>query len=230
MAYISNRYLPEDKRTEREKRAEQFRAQLQLLKGQSPNPSDYRQRAAYILQGGQQATQYEANRRSQREAAGLQALQNQMAGQWRNIGVSVGQGQGPDYSGNMPGGSFGAFLKAISGQESGGNYGARNRSSGAMGKYQIMPGNLGGTRSGWDYEALGRDISSSQFMGSPALQEAIAQYKLRQYYNRYGPWGAAVAWYAGPGSVGKVGRYDRSQGSYPSIRQYADSIMRRLGY
>lgn len=146
----------------------------------------------------------------------------------------------PDFSG-MPsanpvgsnaGGSFGAFMKAISGQESGGNYGARNSSSGAMGKYQIMPSNLGGSKSGWDYEALGRDISAQQFMKSPQLQEAIAQYKLKQYYDRWGPAGAAVAWYAGPGTVSgylkNPGKYTNPQGAYPSIASYVNQIMGRM--
>src|SRR5574339_492373 len=122
--------------------------------------------------------------------------------------------------GASAGGSFGKFMSAISGQESGGNYGARNRDSGTMGKYQIMPSNLGGSKSGWDYEALGRDVSVSQFMKSPQLQEAIAQYKLRQYYQKWGPAGAAVAWYAGPGTADKYlknpGRYTNPQGAYPS--------------
>ena len=135
------------------------------------------------------------------------------------------------YSGG--GGSFGKFMAAISGQESGGNYRARNPTSGAMGKYQIMPGNLGGSRSGWDYEALGRDISVNQFMSSPQLQEQIAQYKLRQYYNKYGPAGAAIAWYAGPGAAQKFiasGRTSRNpEGNYPSVDSYMNSILRRMG-
>ena len=74
------------------------------------------------------------------------------------------------YSGPVGGGKgFSSFMGAISAKESGNNYGARNRDSGAMGKYQIMPANIQGNR-GWDYEALGRNISTSQFMASPHLQ------------------------------------------------------------
>lgn len=134
--------------------------------------------------------------------------------------------------GAQPTGSFGKFLSAISGQESGGNYGARNRDSGAMGKYQIMPANIQGSGRGWDYEALGRDISVSQFMKSPQLQESIAQYKLRSYYNKWGPAGAAVAWYAGPGMAPKYmanpGKYTNPQGSYPSIASYVNMIMGKM--
>ena len=87
-------------------------------------------------------------------------------------------------SGGGGGKGFNSFMGAISAKESGNNYGARNRDSGAMGKYQIMPANIQGNR-GWDYEALGRNISTSQFMASPQLQEAIAKYKLQQYYNKW---------------------------------------------
>lgn len=129
-------------------------------------------------------------------------------------------------------GGFGSFLRAIAGQESGGNYGARNRDSGAMGKYQIMPANLGGRGSGWDYEALGRDVSVGQFLGSPQIQEAIAQYKLQQYYKKYGAAGAAVAWYAGPGTASgymrNPGRYTGSQGAYPSIAAYVQQVLGRM--
>jgi len=126
-------------------------------------------------------------------------------------------------------GDFGAFRNAISAQESGGNYGIQNKSSGAMGKYQIMPGNLGGKNSGWDFEALGFDITPQQFLSTPALQEKIASYKLKEYYDRYGPAGAAVAWYAGPGAVKKLSNSKKSQGAYPSIDAYKKSILRRMG-
>ena len=129
-------------------------------------------------------------------------------------------------------GGFGSFMKAIAGQESGGNYGAQNRDTGAMGKYQIMPSNIMGTHAGWDYEALGRDINIGQFLGSPQIQEAIAQYKLQQYYNKYGAAGAAVAWYAGPGTAAgylkNPSKYTGSQGNYPSIAAYVQQVLGRM--
>jgi hypothetical protein len=129
-----------------------------------------------------------------------------------------------------PGGSFGNFINAIGGQESSGNYTARNKHTGAMGKYQIMPANIQGNR-GWDYEALGRNISTAQFMASPQIQEQIARYKLKSYYDKYGAAGAAVAWYAGPGAVASYNRGggNGSQGNYPSIRGYVNQILSRMG-
>lgn len=133
-------------------------------------------------------------------------------------------------SGAAASGSFGRFLRAISGRESGGNYNARNADSGALGKYQIMPGNI----PSWSREALGRSVSASQFARSPQLQEQIAQYKLRQYYQKWGPEGAAVAWYAGPGNASKYMRargrgFGAAQGKYPSISAYALRILRDMG-
>lgn len=130
-----------------------------------------------------------------------------------------------------PSGSSGfqQFMNSIAKKESGGNYGVVNKHSGAMGKYQIMPSNIVGAGRGWDYEALGHDVSTSQFISSPQIQEKIAQYKLQQYYNKYGPAGASIAWYAGPkaantyvngGGVSNVG-----QGLYPSVQNYMNSIL-----
>lgn len=120
-----------------------------------------------------------------------------------NTGLAAGAGS-----------HFQNFLGAIAQQESGGNYGAVNPSSGALGKYQIMPFNVGP----WSQQVLGRRISPNQFLRNPRLQETIARSKLSQYYRRYGPRGAAEAWYGGPGSIGK---------SY--VRGYSNSILRRMG-
>lgn len=139
--------------------------------------------------------------------------------------VSVTGGTGPS---GGPGGDLGRLIRAISGQESGGNYGAVNPHSGAMGKYQIMPSNIQGSRTGWDYEALGRDISTQEFMNSPQLQEQIAQYKLGQYLKNYGMAGAAATWYGG--NWGRSHMYDkRPQAGYPSMYDYVMSILNRAG-
>lgn len=120
-----------------------------------------------------------------------------------------------------------ALVRAISGQESGGSYGVVNPDSGAMGRYQIMPGNLGGSGSGWDYEALGRDISPQQFLASPSLQDQIAIHKIRQYYRGHGVRGAASAWYSGDPNAWRTSTH--SQGGYPSIRDYVLQILARMG-
>lgn len=128
------------------------------------------------------------------------------------------------------GNTFSNFLSAISGQESGGNYGVVNNSSGALGKYQIMPGNI----ASWSRMALGHSVTPQQFLHNPQLQEQIAQHFLQNYYNKYGPAGAAVAWYAGEGTAQKYVRrngagFNAPQGGYPSINAYALSILHKMG-
>lgn len=120
---------------------------------------------------------------------------------------------------------FRRFVNAISGQESGGNYGAVNPDSGAAGKYQIMPGNFVG-EGGWDQQALGRDITLRQYLRHPRLQEKIARHKLKEYFKNYGPAGAASAWYSGsPDNFNSR----TQQGAYPSIHEYVMDVLRRAG-
>lgn len=183
---------------------------------------------------------------AQREA---QAKRDQEAYNWQRSYIDrinminqtqrdIAGGQGFSYAPNDPrrfelsssGNPFDKFVNQIASKESGGNYGAMNRSSGAMGKYQIMPSNIQGTGRGWDYEALGRDISTAQFMKSPQIQEQIARYKLQQYYNKYGPAGASIAWYAGPNAAKNYANSGYAStrgesGGYPSVSSYMNSIM-----
>jgi len=120
---------------------------------------------------------------------------------------------------------FEQFVNQIAAKESSNNYSARNRHSGALGKYQIMPSNI----PSWSREALGYSVTPSQFLASPQIQEQVARYKLRQYYQAYGPAGAAIAWYAGPAAAQRymrTGQISRAaQGAYPSIYQYVQSIL-----
>jgi hypothetical protein len=122
-------------------------------------------------------------------------------------------------------GDLGRLVNAIKSQESGNDYAARNKDSGALGAYQIMPFNL----SGWGQEAVGHAVSPDEFMGSPQLQDQIAQYKLNQYLQKYGAAGAAAAWYGGPGSVAHMDDNKPQPGGYPSMRAYYEAILRRMG-
>ena len=132
------------------------------------------------------------------------------------------------------GSAFNQFKNAIGLKESNNNYGAVNRQSGALGKYQIMPSNIQGAGRGWDYETLGYDVSTSQFLKSPQIQEQIASAKLQQYYNKYGPAGAAIAWYAGPSTANRYvnsGQVSRTSeyGGYPSVFAYMQAILKQIG-
>lgn len=125
------------------------------------------------------------------------------------------------------GGDFEKFLNSIAQQESGGNYGARGirtRWGTALGKYQILDSNL----SAWGRQALGRSISAQEFLRSPQLQEQIARFKLKEYYDKYGAAGAAKAWYGGEGAARRSSNRRNNGGRFPSLNSYASSVVSRL--
>lgn len=125
------------------------------------------------------------------------------------------------------------LMGAIKAQESGGNYGAINQRTGAFGAYQIMPQNLDGSwggrapraNFGWDYEALGRDVTQQELLANPRLQDQIAQYHLGKLQAKYGDQGAANAWYSGSP---KGGNKPPAKGE-PTINQYSAQVLGRMG-
>lgn len=145
--------------------------------------------------------------------------------------MARGEARGPGMPQNGPGRNpqLQAFLRAISTQESGGDYNAVGVDTGgghrAYGKYQIMDFNIEGP-DGWDQEALGRNIDIEQFLNSPKLQEQIARAKLRDYFRQYGAEGAAKAWYAGPGNA--MSNSTSPQYGGPSIQGYANSVLSHM--
>jgi hypothetical protein len=114
--------------------------------------------------------------------------------------------------------SLDQFLAAERDQESGGNYGAVNSSSGALGAYQVMPDNV----PEWTTRALGHSVSTSEFLSSPADQDAVAQTILGGYYDKYGPAGAAAMWYSG--------QPDPTKGyGDPPVWQYVKDVISKMG-
>jgi len=82
------------------------------------------------------------------------------------------------------------FMYAMGQVESGGDYYARNASSGAYGKYQIIP-------SSWRAWA-GRYLGDPYAKPTPANQEAVASAKFRAYYSALGSWRrVAYMWLTG---------------------------------
>lgn len=114
----------------------------------------------------------------------------------------------------MAASSVDAFLWAIGQQESGGNYSSVNSSSGALGKYQVMPANI----PSWTKRALGHSVSTSEYLHSPAEQEAVARTILGGYYAKYGAAGAAAAWYSGQPDPNKT--YGN-----PPVYKYVASVL-----
>jgi hypothetical protein len=110
------------------------------------------------------------------------------------------------------------FLAALRSQESNNNYQARNP-SGASGAYQFLDatwGNYGGYKSAAD--------------APPSVQDARARQLAEQYFARFGNWSdVAKAWYAGPGFANKNQTVRQGSGAYPSINEYASSVVSKMG-
>lgn len=117
------------------------------------------------------------------------------------LGALLGGGATPAASAS----NMAVYRAAIAQIESGGRYDAlgsitRNGDR-AYGKYQIMGSNIGP----WSRDALGRSISPQEFLSSPSMQDRIFDHRFGGYVDRFGPSGAAQAWFGGPGSVGRGG-------------------------
>ena len=92
------------------------------------------------------------------------------------------------------------FLWAEGEQESSNNYLAVNPDSGALGRWQVMPGNV----DPWLKEAGWKPLTGNQFLHSKAAQNAVANKILGGYYDQYGAAGAAAMWYSGQPDPGKT--------------------------
>lgn len=126
-------------------------------------------------------------------------------------------------------GDLAAYMRAASGEESGGNPSATNARTGASGTFQIIPSNW----PSWAKEA-GVDPGDH----SAAAQEKVAGHKMQEYYDQFGSWGAvAVAWYAGPEAAKHWVQNPQSPmfnqrqgptGAEPSINQYVSTILGQM--
>jgi hypothetical protein len=101
------------------------------------------------------------------------------------------------------------FMTAIGHVESGGDYYARNSSSGAYGKYQIMP-------SSWRAWAA-RYLGDADAKPTPANQETVAAGKFRALYNGLGAWRRVAYWWLTGSS--------RTSGWSPFATRYVSRVM-----
>ncbi len=92
----------------------------------------------------------------------------------------------------------------------------------ALGRYQIMEANIGP----WSKAALGREVTVDEFLAKEEIQDAIFDHRFGSYVQKYGEKGAAEAWFAGPGGVGKKGRKDVLG---TTVGSYGDRFMAALG-
>lgn len=137
-----------------------------------------------------------------------------MANWWDADPVAGGASQPSPYAG------------AISSIESSGNYQAVGPETGSMGralgKYQVMSANVGP----WSKEVLGREVTPQEFIANPQIQDAIFNGKFGQYVDKYGPDGAARAWFAGENGMKNPNARDAFG---TTVDEYSRRFNRALG-
>jgi len=107
------------------------------------------------------------------------------------------------------------FLSALGEIESGGSYTARNATSGAYGKYQILPSNW----AAWARLYLG----SSTAPQTPANQEVVAHRKVTALYNWLDAWPTVAHWWL-------TGSSERNPALWSSFsRTYVSRLMAMMG-
>jgi hypothetical protein len=104
---------------------------------------------------------------------------------------------------------LGKFMHAIGKVESGGRYTARNKTSGAYGKYQIMPSN-------WPSWAK-RYLGTSKAKPTPANQERVARGKFTTLYKGLHSWKRVAYWWLTGSS--------KRTGWSPRARTYVAKVM-----
>jgi len=150
--------------------------------------------------------------------------QEQKAGQefMQKIPSLYGGGQSQSVSNPM-----GNSANAIASIESGGRYDAQGpvtkTGDRALGKYQVMGTNVGP----WTKEVLGREMTPQEFLASPEAQDKVFQAKFGQYTQKYGPNGAARAWFAGEGGMNDPNRRDQLG---TSVADYDNRFDRAMGF
>lgn len=123
---------------------------------------------------------------------------------------------------------FKSFRDAIAGIESAGSgdysaIGPQTKTGDrAIGRYQVMGANV----PEWTKAALGRSMTPQEFAASPEAQDAVFDHRFGQYVQKYGPEGAAKAWFAGEGGMKSGGARDQLG---TSVDQYGQKFMRGMG-
>lgn len=129
-----------------------------------------------------------------------------------------------------------AIRTGIFGQESGNNYGAVNPHSGALGFAQVMPNNV----APWTTAALGRALSTQEFLRNPQAQIATVNHKLQEYMKTALAASngnedeairrVAAMWYGGEGNIGSFANTAPQMYKghrYPSFNEYTSSVLAR---
>ncbi len=118
------------------------------------------------------------------------------------------------------------YNSAVANIESGGKYDAlgpvTKTGDRAYGKYQVMGANVGP----WSKRHTGTEMTAEQFLADPKAQDAVFNGQFGSYAQKYGPQGAARAWFAGEGGMNDPNRKDQLG---TTVAQYEQKFNRGLG-
>lgn len=123
--------------------------------------------------------------------------------------------------------SLAPYREAVAANESrgSGDYGAlgpvTKAGDRALGRYGVMGANVGP----WTEAALGKALTTQEFLADPKAQDAVFNHRFGQYAQKYGPEGAAKAWFAGEGGMNNPEAKDQLG---TTVAAYADKFNRAL--
>ena len=199
---------------------------IEQAQGNIPGP------AVSPFQGIGGVVQALAGRRMLDNAAQAERYNNAQAAK-QSPGAPGGDVGGGPLSATPPGQVMGysddvsKLMPAIASEEGTGSYNQLGNPTKdgdrAYGKYQVMGKNIGP----WSQEILGTPLTPEQFLNNPSAQEAVAKAKLSEYNTKYGPVGAAKAWFAGPGGMNNPNATDVNG---TSVGQYGANVSKALGF
>lgn len=134
--------------------------------------------------------------------------------------------EGPASGGQTNPDVMSKYAAATSSQESGGNYNAvgpvTHTGDRALGKFQVMASNV----PEWTQATLGKAMTPEEFLHNPQAQEAVYKAKFGEYVQKYGPEGAAKAWFAGEKGMNHPERRDQLG---TSVADYGNKFMALAG-
>ena len=154
------------------------------------------------------------------------------AATYDTLAIRGGGGNSAPFTGSptAPGGDVGQFRRAIIGKESGGNYGAVNPDSGALGIGQVMPANV----ASWTKKYLGRALTPQQFLADRNAQDTVVNGRFNDMLADQRKAGfsgeqmirrAAAVWYSNRPDLWNDTKPQYTKGRrYPSIGEYTQAI------
>lgn len=92
----------------------------------------------------------------------------------------------------------------------------------AYGRYQVMGKNI----PEWTKAALGKAMTPEQFLADKSAQDAVFDHRFGMYVRKYGPEGAARAWFGGEGAVNNP---DAKDALGTSVAEYGKKFIAAAG-